>query len=162
MYTRAGVKKKSTRLGTPSSPSSEVGFSLIEAIVATVIATIAVLALAQSFGAGRSLVDRYKISRAALATAEATMETLVHAGTKSSSLMITTPGGTTYGPLPFDVDGVQAGDVTWTVSWVDDPADGLAPTDTNPQDLKRVSVGVAFSSGGVPDTVRLVRFFSAS
>ena len=44
---------------------SESGFSLMEAIVATAIAVIAVLGLAYSFGQGRAMIGRYEISRAA-------------------------------------------------------------------------------------------------
>ena len=56
---------------------SGVGFSLMEVIVATLIATIAITGLAYTFGLGRSFIDRYELSRAALAAAQGKVEALM-------------------------------------------------------------------------------------
>jgi type II secretory pathway pseudopilin PulG len=141
---------------------AERGFSLIEAIVATVIATIAVLGLAYSFGQGRALISRYEISRAALAAAQEEMETLAATASSDSTLAVG-PGGTPglHG-RPFVVGGQTFGVIQWSVSPFDDAADGLAPGDINPFDLKQVVVTVSWTTGLSPGSVSFSRFFPAS
>ncbi len=129
-------------------PSTESGFSLVEAIVATVIATIAVVGLAHSFGLGRSFINRYETARAALGVAQRRLETL-HAGSDPTVNLAT---GIPH-LAPFDHGGHRVGSEEWNVSWYDDPAT------TEPHDLKLVTVRVFWSQGTIPDTVTLTRLF---
>ena len=133
----------------------ERGFSLIEAIVATLIATIAVIGLAYTFGLGRSFIDRFEVSRAALAAAQARMEALVAA--PPGSLDLTTGAHNE----DFAVDGLVFGQIHWDVGFRDDPADGLSPGDTNPRDLKLITVEVSYRQGTAADTLRLSKLFPA-
>jgi hypothetical protein len=57
-------------------PGPEAGFSLMEAIAATVIAVLAAMGLAYSFGIGRTNINRYEAARIAEATAQSRMEWL--------------------------------------------------------------------------------------
>lgn len=123
-----------------------------------VIAIVAVLGLAHSFGAGRALVDRYSTARAALAHAQGRLDSLAILATpthdpNSGDL---TPGTHNVAtPLPI---GKTIGSQWWVVAWVDDPVDGVAGGgDSNPQDYKRVTYYVAWDHGGIRDTVILTR-----
>jgi len=141
-------------LSGPSPIEGSPGFSLIEVVVAALIATIAVFGLAHTFGLGRTFIDRYAIARAALGAARARLETLA-AGPAGSPDLATTPPVHT---APFTVDGRAFGQEAWIVGWVDDPTDGLQGAgDLNPNDLKRVTVTVTFREGAVTDSVRLTR-----
>jgi hypothetical protein len=133
----------------------------MEAIVATVIAVIAVLGLAYSFGQGRAMIGRFGIERAALAAAQDEMERLAVTAAGDSTLALG-PGGTPgYHGRPFVLDGQTLGTVQWTVTPFDDPADGLSPADPQPFDLKQVVVTVSWSVGFNPGSVTLSRFFPA-
>jgi Tfp pilus assembly protein PilV len=137
-----------------SSPS-ERGFSLMEAIVAIVIAVIAVLGLAYSFGQGRAMIGRYETARAALAAAQERMELLSITASNDSTLALGTHG------RPFAVGGQTFGAVQWNVAAYDDPSDGVGGADTNPFDLKQVTV-TAFWTGGIsPGSASLSRLFPA-
>ncbi len=116
----------------------------------TLVATLAVLGLAYSFGIGRALIDRYQVARVALGRAQFLVDSLV---TQSPSALVN-------GTEPFWVESLQAGTTVWTVGWVDDPADrlaGSAPPDPTPNDMKRISVEVRWRLGGRPDTLRMSR-----
>lgn len=132
------------------------GFSLIEVLVATVIATVAVVGLAYTFGIGRSTIDRFETARAALATAQGRLEMLTTLSSGSPEL---SQGLHT---ADFVIGGEVRGQERWTVSWYDDAADGLDPADPNPNDLRRVTVEVLWTQGALTDTVRLVRLLPAS
>lgn len=116
------------------------GFSLMEAVVATAIAVIAVLGLAHSFGMGRALIVRYEIGRAALGVASRRMETLA----AQSPLTLPAPSADS---VAFVYKGSAIGMESWTVQWVDDPYDGTGIADNvgGPNDLKRVTVSVRFA-----------------
>jgi hypothetical protein len=129
----------------------------MEVIVATIIATIAVVGLAYSFGLGRSFITRFERKRTASAAARARLETL--AVTPGTAPELVAPSTHT---VPFQLDGKTLGAETWQVSWVDDPADGLAGAgDWNPNDLKRVTVEVTYRMGTITDTVTVTRLFPA-
>jgi hypothetical protein len=131
----------------------------MEAMVGTLIAIVAVLGLAYSFGIGRGMIDRYRVARVALALAQRRMEVLSALPPGSDSLTIRNPTGTTYGPNPFNVDGREVGAEEWTAEWYDDPLDRLAPSDLAPHDLKLVTVRVIWRYESRPDTVLLSRLF---
>ena len=123
-------------------PVSERGFSLIEAIVATVIATIAVMGLAYSFGNARGLVNRYEVARVALAAAQRRMEML-------SVLRASDPllNGTHQEDVAAGTNVVH---VSWTATPYPDP---VGPG------LKRVAVAVTWDGATVADSIRLARLF---
>jgi prepilin-type N-terminal cleavage/methylation domain-containing protein len=132
--------------------SSESGFSLMEVIVATVIATIAVLGLAHTFGAGRAYIDRSETARDAQALVQRRLETLVLLGAKNPGAAELVVGGPNSVALAINahVDGTQ----TTQVDWVDDPIDKTAATgDGNPNDYKRVTVTISWIQGGTTDQV---------
>jgi prepilin-type N-terminal cleavage/methylation domain-containing protein len=141
-----------------AGPCRERGFSLIEVLVATVIAVVAVLGLAHSFGAGRALVDRYSTARAALAHAQGRLDSLAILAAPThnpGSADLTIGTHTVVTPLAV---GRTLGSQWWSVAWVDDPVDGVAGGgDPNPQDYKRVTYYVAWNQGGIRDTVILTR-----
>lgn len=130
----------------------------MEAIVATMIATIAVVGLAHSFGVARGLIDRYAIARAALGVAQGRLESL-HALPLTDPAL--TAGVHPAMPLPLTFRGNTVGEEIWRVEWVDDPADGLGAQDLNgdTDDLRRVTVVVSWTSGGEPDSLTLQRLF---
>ncbi len=137
----------------------ENGFTLIEAMVASIIAVIAVLGLAFSFSAGRGMVDRYAAARDGLAAAEQRMERLSILGLKDPLNAELSPGA--HGPRPRPLNGNLTGTEEWTVTWVDDPADN-AGGDPNPNDYKRVTVDVRWMSGTVQDHIQLSRIILGS
>ena len=138
---------------------SERGFSLMEAIVATVIAVIAVLGLAYTFGQGRAMIGRFQISRAALAAAQERMELLAVTPASDSTLALGPGNSPGLHGRVFAIGGQPVGAVQWSVTAFDDPADGLAPTDLNPFDLKQVTVTAKWTVGFSPGSVAITRFF---
>lgn len=126
----------------------------MEVVVATVVAVVAVLALAYTFGTGRGLVNRYEAGRLALAAAQRRMELLSAGPVASAELQMGShpPAGT----YPVPVNGVEVAAESWTVEPYDDPADGLAPGDV---DMKRVTVRVSWGGGGANESVTLTRLF---
>ena len=122
----------------------------MEAIVATVIAVIAVLGLAYSFGQGRAMIGRYEIARVALAAAQDEMETLSVTPPNDPALAIGSHTRT------FVVGGQSLGMIQWNIGKFDDPANGLGGTGF---DLKQVVVTVSWTAGFDPGSVSLTRFF---
>jgi len=139
--------------------AAEAGFTLIEAMVATVIAVIAVVALSFTFSAARGLVDRYATARSGLAVAQQRMERLSVLGLKNPTSADLSPG--VHGPFPRTLDGNMTGTEQWTVTWVNDPADNTGG-DPNPNDYKQVVVDVRWMSGTVPDQVQITRIILGS
>lgn len=141
----------------PSGLRGERGVGLMEVIVATVIAVIAVLALAYTFGMGRGLISRFETARVAFAAAQRRMEMLSAAPLTSPDLRIPVLPSHTYGPDPVQVDGRTVAYESWTVEAWDDPGDG---THTGAElDLKRVTVRVSWGARGPNETVTLTRLF---
>ena len=137
----------------------EGGFSLMEVIVATVIATIAVVGLAYTFGMGRGFINRFEVGRAALAAAQGQIEVIAAAPANDTLVQM----GRMHQSY-FLVDGQVRGTQQWTLSWEDDPADGTASTttaDLNTSDLRRATVDVWFQQGSLQDTVLLTRLLPA-
>jgi len=133
------------------SRRSESGFSLVEAVVATGIATIAVLALAYSFGNARGLVNRYGDARVALAAAQRRMEILGTLDVGVPELQT----GTTH-QADVVIDGATVARESWTVIAFDDPANG-----TGQADLKQVTVTVSWGAGAPAEQVQLARLIPA-
>lgn len=137
------------------SAGDERGFTLIEVMVATIIAILAVTALATSFGVGRGLIDRFETGRDALALVQLRLERLAALNPSHADLAI---GVHDAGAVP--INDVVTGNETWTVIWVDDPVDGSGGTDsTGPNDYKRVTVAITWTQGGFSDAMQLSRIF---
>ncbi len=118
-----------------------------EVIAGTLIATLAVVGLAYSFGIGRGLIDRYELARQAMGRARLLVD----------SLSTVPPHSLADGNEPFWVDGVQAGGAYWTMTDVDDPVDQTGGADPTPQDEKRILVRIGWGVGGSNDTLTLSR-----
>ncbi len=153
------TREARTRSGRNSSEvvkPGEGGFSLIEVVVATVIAVIVVLGLAHTFAVGRGLMDGFRSARDAMALAERRLE-LLEVEAKGSPFFA--PG--LHGPTPVPLNSQQTGSESWNVVWVDDPVDGLGAGDSDPNDYKRVTVIVGWVQGAVADSIQLSRTFLA-
>jgi len=138
----------------PRPGRGERGVGLMEVVVATVIAIIAVVALAYSFGMGRGLVNQYEVARIALAAAQRRMETLSAGSLTSSDLQLGShPSG---GPSPVQVDGEAVARESWTVEAYDDPANG---TNAGSVDLRKVTVSVSWGQLRPNETLTLTRLF---
>jgi len=131
----------------------ERGVGLMEVVAATVIAVIAVVALAYSFGAGRGLVNQYEVARIALAAAQRRMETLSALPATAAELQIGSHPSS--GTDPVQVDGRTVARESWRVVAYDDPADGRF----DDLDLKQVTVTVSWGRGGPSETVVFTRLF---
>jgi prepilin-type N-terminal cleavage/methylation domain-containing protein len=129
------------------------GFSLVEVVLATAIAVIAVVGLAYTFGIGRGLIGRYEIARTAMGVAQARIESF--AALPTSQI---TPGS--MGAADFTYKGEVVGLERWDVNWKDEPFDSLGGQDLDgPQDLKLVTVSVSWGSGITADSVTTSRLF---
>ncbi len=126
----------------------------MEVVVATVIAVIAVVALAYSFGMGRGLVNQYEVARMALAAAQRRMEMLAAAPTSADLAL--GPGNTTVtrGPLDVVVDGRTSCRESWTVERFADPVNPASA------DLKKVTVTVEWGQSRPNESITLTRLFS--
>jgi type II secretory pathway pseudopilin PulG len=128
-------------------PNDQSGFSLIEALTATVIAVIAVLGLAFTFSVGRGQVQRYAVARAAQGEVASRMEQLLQLadhtpGSDSLAVGYASPAS------PFSYAGADVGTLWWHVEPYDDP---YVP---GPIDLRRLVVCVRWNSG-MPDSLQL-------
>lgn len=120
-------------------------------MVAAVIAVLAVIGLAHTFGLGRAFINRFEVARAALGAAQERLELL----------QVTPRSSADFSPdslhvRPFTHFGRQVGTEEWAVTWYDDPA----MPGTN--DLKRVTVTVRWIQGSLADSLSLSRLFQPS
>jgi prepilin-type N-terminal cleavage/methylation domain-containing protein len=145
--------------GLDSSRESR-GFSLIEVMVAAVVAVIAVLGLAFSFSAGRGLIDRYAVARDALEACQSRLDSLAMEAVKDPAAADLTVGTHTR-PGNITLNKNQTGTEQWTVVWVDDPVDGTAGADEDPNDYKRATVEIDWRQGSLQDHIRMSRSFLA-
>lgn len=123
----------------------------MEAIVATVVAVLAVIGLAHTFGLGHGFIDGFSASRAALGEAQRRMEWLA---AYSDSVELFTTGYHPASPIALDIPGVVRGSVRWRVEPYDDPITGSV-TD----DMRRVTMFVVYRTMSTQDTVSVVRLF---
>jgi len=130
--------------------SLEAGFSLIEALTAAIIAVIAILGLAYTFGIGRGMVNRYEVARAALGQAQSCVEVLSVLPGSSDSLRI----GYSSAMIPFQYAGLSRGELWWHIDPYDHP--GIPGT----INLRRATVCVRWQTGSLSDSVMLDRLFS--
>jgi hypothetical protein len=127
----------------------------MEVVVATVIAVIAVVALAYSFGSGRNLVNHYELARVALAAAQRRLELLGPLPATAAEFQVGRHPGS--GTFDFQVDGHTLAHETWTVTAFDDPANGTGPP--NHLDLRQVTVTVSWGRQSPAESVELTRLF---
>lgn len=120
----------------------------MEILVATVIAVVAVIALAYMFGTGRGLVDHYAAARLALGAAHRRMELLGTLPASDPQLQIGYAN-----TQDVVLEGRTAAWETWRVVGVHDPADPMGGAS-----LKRVWVSVRWGSQPA-DTIGLQRLF---
>ena len=123
----------------------------MEAIVASVIAAIAIIGLAYTFGIGRGQVDRYEVARAALSLAKTEMDSLAIVWAQrpsSDSLLI----GYTSPARPFVYEGTTRGSAGWQIAAYSSPT---APSVS----MRRATVTVTWVSGSLSDSLRLDRLF---
>lgn len=137
---------------------AEPGFSLVEVMVAIVIAVISVVGLAHTFGTGRALINRYEMARDALGAGQQELEVLGAVSLSSDSLDAGT-GQRLHGPFPISLNDRTNGTIEWTSSWRNDPADD-AGGDPDPKDYRELTVVVRWQ-GALADTVALTRVFMA-
>jgi len=130
------------------SVKNENGFTLVEAMVAAVIAVLAAVGLAYSFGLGRSFINRFEVGRAALGVAQQRLEVL---HTLPASAPEFDTDSTHY--RSFYHGGSPAGLESWEVTWYNDP------TTTRANDLKLVTVTVSWRIGALADSISLSRLF---
>jgi len=135
-------------LGSVRLSTNERGISLVEAVLASVIAAIAVLGLAHSFGLGRANINRFELARAAFATAQGRLEILQSDPKANFEFSMDS-----LHVRPFVHAGQTVGTESWVVSWFDDPLTGTA------NDLRKVTVRVGWQIGATTDTVTLSRLF---
>jgi hypothetical protein len=121
---------------------------MMEAIVATVISIIAILGLAHSFGLGRGFIERFSVGRAALAAARGRMEALTVLLPTSDSLAMNAAF-----IAPFNFGAVESGTIHWRIAPYNDPITA------GPNDLKEVTVVVAWGAGAERDSLKLTRLF---
>lgn len=124
----------------------------MEAIVATVIAVIAALGLAYSFGIGRSNINRFEVARSADALAQSRMEALgvlAEGRPTSDSLHVGVHPAT---PNPFSYHGHVIGQETWRVE-----AAPLTVPAAIRANMVRVTASVAWTMGGLSDSVTYTR-----
>ena len=128
------------------------GFTIIEALTAVFLVVIITLAFYSTFTGGMNYIIEAKNRLGAVALANEKMEIIRNLdynniGTKTPDGQ----GGYSYGIPAGDIlqqETVAANTKTYYVftfiQYVDDPTDGTFPTDTIPNDYKRVSVKVAW------------------
>jgi len=117
----------------------ERGTSLVEALVATVVAVVAALAMVFALVSGSTAIRSMRIERGASFVAQKQMETLLSKPTSDASLTIGDHGPQTA-TLPY-----VSGQTTWNVSWMDDALDGTGGSDSNPQDYKKLVVTISWT-----------------
>ncbi len=119
----------------------EAGFTLMEAIVATLVSVIAISGLAWSFGQGRAMITAYELERVADATAQASMEWLGSIDPGDANLAIGAHAG-----VPFVFQNETIGQTGWRV----DLADPSIPGHVG---VHRLSVVVRWTFGGEVDSL---------
>lgn len=144
--------------GMNATVHDDRGFSLIEVMVATIIAVIAVLGLAHTFGMGRALINRYEVARDAMGAAQRELEVLGAVSLSSDSLDADA-AQPVCGPFSVSLNDRQNGTVEWRSDWVDDPAYDAPGVDSD-KDYRRVTMVVRWT-GATADSVVLSRFFMA-
>ncbi len=149
--------------------------SLVEMLVAMFILAVSLTALASSIITSLTAMSRDERRVRATQLANEELETLqgmpwdatgfyaddagytaTAGGAQTVTLGLNRAGATHAASAPtptetFVRDGITYS-VTRQITWVDDPADGVAPSDIDPNDLKTFSVDIAWDDRGRPGT----------
>jgi hypothetical protein len=130
--------------------AGQAGFSLMEAMAATVIAVVAVLGLAYAFSIGRAFINSFEYRRVADAQAQGCMEWL-------GTLRVNDPNLTlgTHGPRPFVVNGRTLGTLQWRTSAATDTPVNVTTL------LRQLTVTVRWRDGAFTDSVGYTRLVDA-
>ena len=135
---------------------SNLGFTLVEAIVVIFIFSIITLTFYSVFSLGGKYIIESKNRLAAIALANEKMEIVRNLSYDQVGVV----GGIPSGSLPSEEDAVEGGKtyhVKTFVKYVDDPFDGTSPTD---YDYKTVKITVSWDrAGGGTDSTDLVSRF---
>lgn len=117
----------------------ERGSSLVESLIAAVVATAGAMAMIFAVVSGNAGIKSNRIERGAFFAAQQKLERLVVKPPADAELTIGSHGPVTTA-LPW-----VSGQTSWTVSWVDDALDGTGGSDTDPQDYKKVQISVTWN-----------------
>lgn len=118
------------------------GFTLVETLVGAVVLSLLAVAVYQSYAVviATTIASRSKIAATLLANeAVEIMRNLPYTDVAIA------PGGKVPADQMVTRDGTSFG-VHTTIQSVDDPYDGMAPSDTSPADYKRVQVTISCAS----------------
>ncbi len=129
---------------SPFFTPKQKSFTLIEIIVGMALMLLVFIGLYGAFQFGMKVVGQSKARVTALAIANRKMEEIRNLPYKD----IGTVGGIPPGVVSETEDLAQNSvnfTVKTTIVYVDDPFDGLAPTDTLPADYKRAKIKVSWS-----------------
>ncbi len=119
------------------------GFTLIEGLVALAVFTILVVTFYKIFAGTMEHMQNSKYRRGAVALANERMEQFRNLAYEDVATTANAPVGDIEDDEVVNVNGLIYRIIT-TVFFVDDPVDGVAPTDTRYEDYKRVSVVVVW------------------
>ena len=119
------------------------GFTLIEGLVALAVFTLLVVTFYKIFAQTMIHMQNSKYRRGAVALANERMEQFRNLAYDNIATKANAPIGDIEDDEVVTVNGLVYRIIT-TVFFVDDPADGVAPTDTRYEDYKRVSVVVVW------------------
>ncbi len=154
------LKNKPGIIRTPAvrQRRSGAGFTLVEVIVAIAVFSIMLLAVIGLSQQVHQIAVLSSLKTTAATIAQEQMETIRNLPYDQIGSDVTYPTG----PL-LSTQTVSRNGGTFTVdiaiNYVQDPADGLAPTDTVPADYKQVEVRVCWSASSCQKPVRLTTSF---
>ena len=117
----------------------EAGFVMVEAALGAVVLGIMIVGMLQIFSFAELQVTNRFQEMSAYNMARSRLEEVIGEGSANAVAKIDS-GLTVYG----DVPAIR----TTTVSFIDDPADGLGAADADgPQDIKQVDIVVTYANG---------------
>ncbi len=131
-------------LSSPQIKFNKKGFSLVETLVGVALIAIVFVSIYGGFQGAMKIITRSKIRITATALANQKIEIARNLPYNK----IGTQGGVPSGDI-LETENITRNGVEYTVKttigYIDDPFDGLAPTDSLPNDYKRVKVKVSWT-----------------
>ncbi len=139
---------------------SEKGAALLDSIIAIAIFVVLFVGFFALMQVGVKTVTEHKARAGALAIARSQIEYVRSLDYVSVGLVGGSPSGNIEGTTADSLNNISY-TMTTSITWYDDPEDGLAGADTNPNDYKSVSVVVTWlEHAGVTSSVALSTFVS--